>query len=571
MANFKTPGVYVEEIQTLAPSVAPVPTSIPGFVGYTEKAVFTDGSSALLKPVRITSLLEFEQIFGGPFSEDFDIQLSSGATVPNIGTFTITPTLSNYILYYQVQMFYANGGGTCYVVSADFYGNAITLGDLTAGLTKLEQVDEVTLLNIPEAVFLTVANERKALYDDMLEQCNKLQDRFALLDVVHTGINTIFQDAAAFRTNDVSADYLKYGAAYYPPLDSPIGYFYQDNKVIIDDLRTMGSAPYDYTYDTAPNNTLQTIATGIVINGVITITAIALNDFFQIVVNGNTATFTAGVNLPLATQPIDIVNAINNHPVTSPHVVASVGTAPSTVLVMGKSNTTVFTWNETGGYNLSALDPGKPNSEDTKLYNTLTAELAKYKLRLYPSSYMAGIYARVDDERGVWKAPANVSVQQGSPSILINDQDQENLNVDSQSGKSINAIRNFAGRGTLVWGARTLAGNDNEWRYVNVRRLFIFVEESIKKATEFVVFESNTATTWSQVRSTAEAFLTSLWRDGALAGATPPEAFYVRVGLGTTMTAQDILEGKMIVEIGLAAARPAEFIILRFSHKLQES
>ena len=104
-----------------------------------------------------------------------------------------------------------------------------------------------------------------------------------------------------------------------------------------------------------------------------------------------------------------------------------------------------------------------------------------------------------------------------------------------------------------------------------VRRLYIFIEESVKKATEFVVFEPNDANTWLRVKTMIENFLILLWRDGALAGAKPDEAFFVKVGLGQTMTSLDILEGRMNVEIGMAAVRPAEFIILKFSHKLQES
>ena len=123
----------------------------------------------------------------------------------------------------------------------------------------------------------------------------------------------------------------------------------------------------------------------------------------------------------------------------------------------------------------------------------------------------------------------------------------------------------------MVWGARTLAGNDNEWRYVPVRRFFNMVEESVKKATEQFVFESNDANTWVKVRAMIENFLNLQWRAGALAGAKPNDAFYVRVGLGETMTAEDILNGIMAIEIGMAVVRPAEFIILKFSHKMQES
>jgi len=185
---------------------------------------------------------------------------------------------------------------------------------------------------------------------------------------------------------------------------------------------------------------------------------------------------------------------------------------------------------------------------------------------------MAGIYASVDNSRGVWKAPANVALNSViKPTVVITDQQQNDLNVDTNGGKSINAIRSFIGKGTLVWGARTLAGNDNEWRYISVRRFFNMVEESVKKSTAWVVFEPNDANTWTKVRSMIENYLTLKWREGALAGAKPDEAFFVNCGLGQTMTSQDILNGLLIVEIGMAVVRPAEFIILRFSRKMQKS
>jgi phage tail sheath protein FI len=189
-----------------------------------------------------------------------------------------------------------------------------------------------------------------------------------------------------------------------------------------------------------------------------------------------------------------------------------------------------------------------------------------------PSGAIAGVYAMVDNQRGVWKAPANVSLSNVIAPVHNFDTDEtDGLNVDANAGKSINAIRAFSGKGTLVWGARTLAGNDNEWRYVSVRRFFNMVEESVKKSTNWAVFEPNDANTWVKVRGMIENYLTQKWREGALAGATTKEAFFVRCGLGTTMSAQDILEGRMNVEIGMAVVRPAEFIVLKFSHKLQTS
>jgi len=178
----------------------------------------------------------------------------------------------------------------------------------------------------------------------------------------------------------------------------------------------------------------------------------------------------------------------------------------------------------------------------------------------------------VDNQRGVWKAPANVSLATVSkPIIKIDDAQQEDLNVDVIGGKSINAIRSFTGKGTLVWGARTLAGNDNEWRYISVRRFFNMVEESVRNATGWAVFEPNDASTWIRVKAMVENYLTNLWKAGAMAGASSDQAFFVNIGLGTTMSQVDILEGRMNIEIGMAVVRPAEFIVLKFSHKMQES
>lgn len=206
------------------------------------------------------------------------------------------------------------------------------------------------------------------------------------------------------------------------------------------------------------------------------------------------------------------------------------------------------------------------------VYKSVVDALNKSLTVLPPSGTIAGIYARVDNTRGVWKAPANESLNYVNGLLYnISDNGQKDVNVDVNSGKSINAIRAFAGQGIMVWGARTLAGNDNEWRYISVRRFFNMVEESVKKSTQWAVFEPNDANTWVKVKGMIDNFLTLQWREGALAGAKPDEAFYCRIGLNQTMTAIDILEGRMNVEIGMAVVRPAEFIILNFSHKLQTS
>jgi phage tail sheath protein FI len=224
---------------------------------------------------------------------------------------------------------------------------------------------------------------------------------------------------------------------------------------------------------------------------------------------------------------------------------------------------------------VDALAPATLTSlktSSTAAYNFVKSELKNHFIIMPPSAAVAGVYSAVDLTRGVWKAPANVSLTDViEPVVKLDNLRQDDLNVDATTGKSINAIRAFAGKGTLVWGARTLAGNDNEWRYISVRRFFIMVEESVKKSTYWAVFEPNDANTWIKVRGMIENYLIDKWRDGALAGAAPKDAFFVKCGLGVTMTSQDILEGRMNVEIGMAAVRPAEFIILKFSHLLQTS
>ena len=203
-------------------------------------------------------------------------------------------------------------------------------------------------------------------------------------------------------------------------------------------------------------------------------------------------------------------------------------------------------------------------------YDVARAAIAARRLVLPPSGAVAGVYAATDESHGVWKAPAGVALEQvEAPAVAIDAVAQERLNVDAATGRSINVVRGFPGRGTLLWGARTLAGNDNEWRYVPVRRYLAMLEESIDRSTHWTVYEPNEERTWTAVRALVENYLVKKWRCGALAGATPREAFYVRCGLGSTMTEEDVAAGRLILEVGVAVVRPAEFILLRIAHAIE--
>lgn len=185
------------------------------------------------------------------------------------------------------------------------------------------------------------------------------------------------------------------------------------------------------------------------------------------------------------------------------------------------------------------------------------------------SGAMAGVITTTDNEVGPWQAPANTSiVGAASLPINLNDSQQANLNIDAVSGKSINAIRFFNGLGILVWGARTLDGNDQDWRYLPVRRTMIFIEQSCKLAAQAYVFQPNDKNTWNAVIAMIGSFLTSVWKEGGLMGASASDAFSVQCGLGTTMTGDDILNGFMNVTVKVAVVRPAEFIVITFQQQM---
>lgn len=180
-------------------------------------------------------------------------------------------------------------------------------------------------------------------------------------------------------------------------------------------------------------------------------------------------------------------------------------------------------------------------------------------IHIPPSGHMAGIWARSDNTRGVHKAPANEIVQ-GAMGLAYNTTKGEQ---DTLNPNGVNCIRAFPGRGIRVWGARTLS-SDPAWRYINVRRLFNYVEKSIEYGTQWVVFEPNDMMLWARVRRDVSAFLTTVWSDGALFGATPTEAFYVKCDAELNPPESRDL-GRLIIEIGLCPVKPAEFVIFRIS------
>jgi len=552
MPVYKTPGVYVEEISTLPPSVAEVATAVPAFIGYTELG---PADTADPKVLRVATLLEFKTLFGAAQPLKFSVAAPAAPGAAPVVQ-AVAPT-SAFTLYHAVSHYFKNGGGPCYVVSVGNYRSSPSKARFSAGLAALEKEDEPTLLVLTDATALLSAASYYELCGEALAQCRKLGDRFTVIDV-HSG------DVVALRNNSNLSANLSYGAAYHPYLLTSLPVAYNDADVDI--TRPGGASNVNVTGNLsfgAPNGIVVSYTGAAGSNPGVTLTFGA---------KARPATFTVAAG---ALTLVDVNGKTGNDVVTAWTAFKAANPALGFDIGRGGDGTgqvaaadvarTVVPLPAPAGDTLATI-----RGTETALYNAARSALDGQRLVLPPSAAVAGIYARVDREQGVWKAPGNVGVMAVlGPVAKITDDEQDNLNVDPTAGKSVNAIRAFTGKGTLVWGARTLAGNDNEWRYVSVRRLFITIEESARKATGFAVFEPNDATTWLKVKAMIESYLYGLWERGALAGAKPEAAYFVRVGLGTTMTPQDVLEGRMVVEIGIAAVRPAEFIILRFSHKLQ--
>lgn len=631
--TLKTPGAYIEEISLLPPSVAAVGTAIPAFIGYTE--IPGETSDDLPVPVRIGSMLEYESIFGSAPE-----QQGISATVVGDDIQVDGPSSGDkpiYLMYYSLQMYFANGGGPCYVASVgDYSTGVVELSQLQDGLSSVEKQDEPTLLVFPDAKAMSDTHFY-TIYKNAIEQCYKLQDRFTIMDTYNDNpINSLtYNPIAELRDGvNLTTEYLKYSASYYPFLNTIIGYRYNNEDVLvsvtpataydeqvqaisgqissqylnelIDDFVIIVNETTSASSDSEALAFKPSLISAIksIINEItrirntifqaVTVGQIAFEASEDAAVESATNSLIAWIDTKLidrlialgeaielinnATDQNGLLESLSGPNPTSVYQILEYDTDPADFIVAqidavvaNEVDTLVTALDDVSSGSTVNTNLALIKDSDNILFNQIKAEISQLPLVLPPSSTMAGIYARVDNNNGVWTSPANVGLNYvNKPTYMVDNEQQEDMNVTS-TGKSVNAIRTFTGRGTLVWGARTMAGNDNEWRYISVRRFFNFVEESIQKASEPFVFQSNDANTWVRLRAMIENFLNLQWRAGALTGAKPDQAYYVRVGLGSTMTAQDILEGKMIIEIGLAAVRPAEFIVLKFSHKMQEA
>jgi phage tail sheath protein FI len=469
--------VYVEEISRI-PSIQAADTAVPAFIGYTQKAQQYEVGDLLFTPTRVTSMPEFESLFGTPVPDSLTVTLEDHVDLTASGTvlparkISVKPDFLKNCLHCQLQLYFANGGGPCYIVSTGKPKSLLNKRDLLKGLDEIYNHRDTTIIVFPDAFSLNKPADIYAIYAEALSQAAELKDRFVIVDTVPaddvtTTVALLQNNLTTFAEPAVA----RYGAAYFPMLVTTIPYHYSDNtvKIVHDVIRREA----------------------------------------------------------------------------------------------GKADT-----RQRG--NFDKLKLTSIQSQDEPLYNAVKNAIQQQTYLLPPSAAVAGVYAQVDGARGVWKAPANIAMAMvKTPDLLLDETEQSMLQEGGQARNPINAIRLFPGKGTVVWGARTFAGHDNEWKYISVRRFITMIETSVQRATERFVFEANNISTWSALKQLVENFLLLQWKAGALQGRKPEEAFFVHIGLGSSMTQEDINEGRLIIEIGMALVRPAEFMLTRILLRMQ--
>lgn len=586
--QYKTPGVYIQEPDSFPPSIVGVETAVPCFIGYTAQAIDTDKRDLTLIPKRVESMAEFVQFYGRGYAQQYYLAALDAeedeaggadadadkepATSPdmNWGNVSLDGATSYALmqvgktvfnLYNSMRLFYANGGGHCYVISCGAFetaGNptAISADDFLSALGVCESFVGPTMVAIPDAIQLADKNQFANVTAQMLRSCARTGDRMALLDV--WGANTLGPrddwkpGIADFRSgiaSQVPPEMWRFGAAYFPPLVTSV---VSPGEIDISNFATDG----------ANGTTLQTALLGV------------LN--------------TAYPAPPPPAKPADgeTVSA-DDKPVPPPAPAPPNGDtkpAPNLALLSDKGKTIYASYVQKIGTSLAVLPkPADANSVATGIthkqltsalvatvpgFQNLLTAIAATQGVLPTSGAIAGVWATNDASRGVWNAPANVGIAtMVMPKLPIAGDDQDDLNVPVQ-GIAINAIRTFQGRGSLIWGARTLDSLSNDWRYIQVRRTMIYVEQSVKQALDAMVFRPNTAQTWVTVVSMIESFLHGLWASGGLMGSSPAQAYNVVAGLGSTMTPDDVLNGVMRVQVTLQMVHPAEFIELTFKQQM---
>jgi len=561
MAEYLSPGVYVEEYDNAPRAIEGVGTSAAGFVGLAERGTVVGA------PTLITSFAEFKRTFG-----DFLSEFTHG---------------EYRYLAYAVEQFFANGGTRCFVsrvVANDAtcaaaetgilsftaanpgkWGNRIQVSFTTVTKKKMQLVEEAgentyvakSVMGFKEGDLVQIGEEYnriQMIYDNVVTFEKAFESNVVDNNIIPKVFVYLVETDVLVRYNDEAEVYN--GLSFNPVASNYIATKLNASSIVKVNAKTL----------TEICNPVAAILGEDKVSGMITLAGGSDGSIDKI----TAGTFIGEDNGP--GQRTGIQAFVENNQtsmmavpgVTIPEVIVSlVGHCENmknrvAVLDMPRDMTKT---NDLIEYR------GMVDSTYAAMYHPwiqVFDRAAKKAGYIPPSGAVMGIYARTDVTRGVHKAPANEPIYCTGLKTNYTKGEQDILNPEG-----INLIRQIPGQGIRVWGART-ASNNSTFRYINVRRLFIYVEESIKANTNWVVFEPNDVTLWTRVNLTVSTFLENLWRNGMLAGATPSEGYFVEIG-STTMTKDDIMNGRLICNIGIAPTRPAEFVIFRVSQLTAEA
>ncbi len=570
MAEYLSPGVYVEEFDSGSKSMEGVGTSTAGFIGLAER-----GSSVGV-PQLVTSFSDFKRKFGGYLSAN------------EFGEYRF--------LAYSVEHFFINGGSRCFISrvvpndakSSSAENTALKVVAKNEGTWGNDVVIEI----VPSSKAKTQVLE---ISSDNSKQCKvKKSNGFNVGDIVAFNID----GSVAYNRIVKSKDNV---IEFEEDLDATIVDTNIVPKKIISTCECSLTIRYDDQIETYENVSFNIKSSNFIEKCVeksnlvdITVNTSAVSKLdtpFNIItenadVDSFRITLANGSNGSLAEVTSDTFIGVDNGAGNRTGIQSFIDNdVVSIIAVPGVTDSNVqlnlVAHCENLASRFAVLDMPQDcikvddviahrnivDSTYSAMYHPwleVYDPLDKKNVIIPPSGSVMGIYSRTDNTKGVHKAPANEVVRACTGlSIPFNKGEQDILNP-----KGVNLIRSFPGQGIRVWGARTTS-SDPSWKYINVRRLFIFIEESIKANTNWVVFEPNTPELWDRVQRTINGFLTSLWRSGALAGTSESEAFFCNVD-NTTMTKDDIDNGRLICVIGVAPVKPAEFVIFRISQKTGE-
>ena len=517
--NMKTPGVYIDETNAFPNSVVPVATAVPAFIGYTPQASY-EGKSYTNVAQKITSFAEFQALYCWPNPAPPASPIQQYSPQYYLVPQNSQPEKGDYMLIDGIYYVITPDPNTIYYLYNSirlFYENGggdayiVSVGSYGNPSKKpMNPNDQIINTNVK----LTDLKKGLDILKNEQEPTLYICPEATLLSVADNG--TLMQEmllqCSEMQTAIALFDLI--GGRNPDPILYPNDIATFRNQTGSQGLN-YGAAYYPFVETTIMQNE-----------------DIVYTNLF----GGDLAPLEA------------ILNPVSNPNPAVAKIFENIQNSASGTTV-SQNNMALLT--------------------SSRVYSQIIQHILADANILPPSGGMAGVITTIDNQVGVWQAPANTAiVGVVSLPIKLSESQQADLNIDAVTGKSINAIRFFNGIGILVWGARTLDGNSLDWKYISVRRTMIFLEQSCKLAAQAYAFAPNTPNTWAAVTSMISSFLTSIWKEGGLQGAKASDAFSVVCGLGSTMTSEDILNGIMRVSIKVAIVHPAEFVVITFEQEM---